>query len=165
MHYVSSDYNSTSYQNEEFCCCMLAFLQMHWMRWFLWLYSCEWTFGLWFVNLLQIWLHSSMPIEFVHGFAGRKVWNLCRVSLRRAVFALAGTLRSLVFKFLWQSRMLLCRRNRDALCQKQQEQKSSDVRTLTIPKELNEEFLRCIWLIIQSTLYPQDPEGHLARQA
>lgn len=87
-----------------------------------------------------------MPIEFVHGFMGRKVWNLCRISLRRAVFALAGTLRSLVFKFLWQSRMLLCRRNRETetlYVKCNRKKKSSDVRTVTIPKELNE-FLRCI---------------------
>lgn len=124
----------------------MVFMVVLWMN--IWAVICEFAPNLTLKNIHQ------MPFEFVHGFMGRKVWNLCRISLRRAVFALAGTLRSLVFKFLWQSRMLLCRRNRDAVCQMQQEQKSSDVRTVTIPKELNE-FWRCIWLIIQSPCIPK----------
>jgi hypothetical protein len=114
---------------------------------------------LWICSKFDNYLKNihQMPIEFVHGFMGRKVWNLCRISLRRAVFALAGTLRSLVFKFLWQSRMLLCRRNRETetlYVKCNRKKKSSDVRTVTIPKELNE-FLRCIWLIIQSPCIPK----------
>lgn len=124
----------------------MVFMVVLWMN--IWAVICEFAPNLTLKNI------HRMPIEFLHVFMGRKVWNLCRISLRRAVFALAGTLRSLVFKFLWQSRMLLCRRNRDALCQMQQEQKSSDVRTVTIPKELNE-FLRCVWLIIQSPCTPK----------